>query len=65
MQAKDRKETLIAALKLAETAYLKPAILLIDDFGVHLDQNRKARFEEKILIRISTFFNIAICVRRF
>ncbi len=43
-----QKRTIIAALKLAETEYLKPAILLIDDFGVHLDKSRKTKFEEKI-----------------
>ncbi len=43
-----QKRTIIAAIKLAEQAYLSPAILLIDDFGIHLDESRKAKFEEKI-----------------
>ena len=40
-----QKRTIIAALKLAETECLEPALLLIDDFGVHLDQARKLKFE--------------------
>ncbi len=43
-----QKRTIIAALKLAEKEHLGSAILLIDDFGVHLDGTRKAKFEEKI-----------------
>lgn len=43
-----QKRTIIAAIKLAETEILQPAILLIDDFGIHLDQTRKTKFEEKI-----------------
>ncbi len=43
-----QKRTIIASLKLAEKEYLSPSILLIDDFGVHLDEARKSRFEEKI-----------------
>ena len=44
-----QKRTIIAAIKLAEQEYLNPSILLIDDFGVHLDEKRRAKFEEKIL----------------
>jgi DNA replication and repair protein RecF len=43
-----QKRCVIASLKLAEKDYLSPSILLIDDFGVHLDDARKSRFEEKI-----------------
>lgn len=43
-----QKRTLIASLKLAECNYLNPAILLIDDFGVHLDTERRKMFEKKI-----------------
>ena len=43
-----QKRTIIASLKLAETETLENAILLIDDFGIHLDEQRKEKFEEKI-----------------
>ncbi len=43
-----QKRTFIAALKLAETACLRPALLLIDDFGIHLDEQRKAKLEETL-----------------
>ncbi len=43
-----QKRTIIASLKLAETESLENATLLIDDFGIHLDDQRKARFEDKI-----------------
>lgn len=43
-----QKRTVIAALKLAEKKHLSPSILLIDDFGVHLDEARKSKFEEII-----------------
>ncbi|MBM3193109.1 MAG: DNA replication and repair protein RecF [Chlamydiae bacterium] len=43
-----QKRTVIASLKLAEKKQLSPSILLIDDFGIHLDEARKMKFEEKI-----------------
>mgnify|MGYP000113614235 CR=1 FL=1 len=43
-----QKRSIIGSLKLAEKEYLNPAILLVDDFGVHLDSRRKGKFEEKI-----------------
>jgi DNA replication and repair protein RecF len=50
-----QKRTIIGALKLAEKEYLNPSILLIDDFGVHLDSTRKAKFEKSISTEFQAF----------
>jgi DNA replication and repair protein RecF len=50
-----QKRCVIAALKLAECELLTPSILLIDDFGVHLDGERKKKFEQLLKTQSQLF----------
>ena len=52
-----QKRTCIAALRLAEAALLKPSLLLIDDFGIHLDHHRKQCLEEHLLSHPQLFIS--------
>jgi DNA replication and repair protein RecF len=50
-----QKRCIIAAMKLAESKLIDPSILLIDDFGVHMDAKRKKKFEVELLSRPQLF----------